>query len=159
MIQKHGMAGSSITSGERPAAPRGGSAAAVGTAPHRLEQSLKRAGAAASSGREGEPWPDLLRLISSEYPYCTLSDVNIADGNIISCRHIQRSLTFGPTEKKGGAAPVFDDYWTALKELCRKIETGSLMELRFSAGRPVSARRSEGGRRFRRLLATGNEAQ
>jgi hypothetical protein len=158
MSLTHGSAVSSNAQGDRPTTSKGDLTEVEGRTTRRPNQGLKRAGAVVSSRREGDPWPDLRRLIFSEYRYCTMYDVNIVDGNIVSCRNIQQSLTFGPAEARSDATPIFDSYWGALKELCGKIRTGCLLELRFSEGRPVSARRSEGGRRFRRFLAKENGA-
>lgn len=63
----------------------------------------------------------------------------------------------------GGApsAPAFDEYWEALRALCGRIRNGRLAELRFGRGKPVGAKTSEGGRRFKRLvreLSLGQES-
>ncbi|MBI2787290.1 MAG: hypothetical protein HYX59_01285 [Elusimicrobia bacterium] len=97
-------------------------------------------------------WSYLLALVCSEYAYCTMYGVNIVDGNIVSCENIQRSLTFGPASAGGEAAPTFDEYWDALRTLCFRVRNGRLAELRFNRGRPISAKTSEGGRRFKRLV-------
>jgi hypothetical protein len=97
-------------------------------------------------------WSYLLALVCSEYAYCTMYGVNIVDGNIVSCENIQRSLTFGPAPAGAQAAPTFDEYWDALRTLCCRVRNGRLAELRFNRGRPISAKTSEGGRRFKRLV-------
>jgi hypothetical protein len=121
-------------------------------AARQFNRGLKRAGAPVFVQKESDPWRYLMRLVAAEYPYCTMYGVNIVDGNIVSCENIQRSLQFGPEDGSGVSAPAFDEYWEALKELCYKTKAGSLVELDFRQGRPVSGRKSEGGRRFRRLL-------
>ena len=93
-----------------------------------------------------------MSLVCSEYSYCTMYGINIVDGNIVSCENIQRSLTFGPTPAGGPEAPAFDEYWDALRILCGRVRNGRLAELRFNRGRPISAKTSEGGRRFKRLV-------
>lgn len=128
-----------------------------GAATRRFNHGLKRAGTPDSLQMERDPWRQLLRLVAVEYPYCTMYGVNIVDGNIISCQNIQRSLLFGPEGEGNAPEPAFDEYWEALKELCGKVRTGTLIELHFSQSRPVSARKSEGGRRFRRLLQKTEE--
>ena len=134
--------------------PRGGAEA------KRFNHGMRRAGAPGFVRPESDQWTHLLRLVSAEYPYCTMHGVNIVDGNIVSCENVQQSLTFGPQEEgaAGPDEPEFDDHWTALKALCASIKTGRLVELRFSQGRPVSARKSEGGRRFRRLVTKADRA-
>lgn len=118
-----------------------------------------RAGSPVFVQKETDPWRHLLRLVASEYPYCTMYGVNIVDGNIVSCENIQRSLLFGPAGEKNDSEPAFDEYWQALQALCGKVKAGTLVELHFNLGRPVSARKSEGGRRFRRLLRRPVEPQ
>lgn len=100
-----------------------------------------------------DPWRELSRLVWSEYAYCTMYGVDIVDGNIISCGNIQRSLTLAPPPAGEVPEPVFDESWTALRTLCVRIRNGRLAELRFNRGRPVSAKTSEGGRRFKRSKA------
>lgn len=98
-------------------------------------------------------WSGMLRLVASEYPFCTMSGVHLAEGCIVACEGIQRSFVFsGSDASVASAEPAFDAHWKALQELCAKIGSGRLAEIRFSRGRPVSARMSEGGRRFRRLV-------
>lgn len=111
----------------------------------------KRAGSPLT-GSGNDPWRELLHLVWSEYAYCTMYGVNIVDGNIISCGNIQRSLTFAPAPADGVPEPEFDEFWAALRTLCGRIRNGRLAELRFNRGRPISAKTSEGGRRFKRLL-------
>lgn len=113
---------------------------------------LQRAGLPDATGASSDQWRYLLTLVCSEYAYCTMYGVNIVDGNIVSCANIQRSLTFGPAPADTAATPTFDEYWQALQTLCGRIRNGHLAELRFNRGKPVSARTSEGGRRFKRLL-------
>lgn len=128
-------------------------------AARQFNRGLKRAGSPVFIQKEADPWRYLLRLVSAEYPYCTMYGVHIVDGNIVSCENIQRSLLFGPAGEANVPEPVFDEYWDALKALCGQIKAGTLMELHFSVGRPVSARKSEGGRRFRRLLQKPDEGR
>jgi len=123
-----------------------------GTAASRFNRGLKRVGSPVLVEKESDPWRYLLRLVAAEYPYCTMYGVNIVGGNIVSCENIQRSLLFGPEGGRSASEPAFDEYWEALKELCGKVKAGTLIELHFNQSRPVSARKSEGGRRFRRLL-------
>lgn len=130
-----------------------------GTDARRFNRGLKRAGSPVFVQQESDPWRHLLRLVAAEYPYCTMYGVNIVDGNIVSCQNIQRSLLFGPDGGRNAPEPVFDEYWEALKELCGKVKAGTLIELHFNQSRPVSARKSEGGRRFRRLLRKAEEGQ
>lgn len=104
------------------------------------------------TGGGSDPWRELLRLVWSEYAYCTMYGVNIVDGNIISCGNIQRSLTFAPAPAGEAPEPAFDEFWIALRTLCGRIRNGRLAELRFNRGRPISAKTSEGGRRFKRLV-------
>ncbi|MBI5247536.1 MAG: hypothetical protein HY923_10170 [Elusimicrobia bacterium] len=118
-----------------------------------FNRDLQRAGLP-DAGASSDQWRYLLTLVCTEYAYCTMYGVNIVDGNIISCANIQRSLTFGPTTADAAATPAFDEYWQALQTLCGRIRNGHLAELRFNRGKPVSARTSEGGRRFKRLLRT-----
>jgi hypothetical protein len=98
-------------------------------------------------------WAGFLRLVVAEYPYCTMQGVHVVEGRVVSCEGIQRSFVFGAPED---VSPVFDmasePGWKGLKALCEKMGSGRLAEVRFNGGRPVSARTSEGGRRFRRLL-------
>lgn len=117
----------------------------------RFNQDLRRA-AGPSLRVNDDQWGYLFRLICSEYPYCTMYGVNILDGSIVSCENIQRSLTFGPGDVESAEAPRFDEFWEALRALCARTRTGRLAELRFNRGRPVSAKTSENGRRFRRLV-------
>lgn len=128
-------------------------------AARQFNRGLKRAGAPVFVQKESDPWRYLMRLVAAEYPYCTMYGVNIVDGNIVSCENIQRSLLFGPVGERNAPEPIFDEYWKALKELCGKIKAGTLVELHFNLSRPVSARKSEGGRRFRRLLQKQDEGR
>lgn len=99
-----------------------------------------------------DSWRDLSRLIWSGYSYCTMYEVGIVDGNIVSWEDIQRSFKFGLSPADGAPEPKFDEFWAALRILCARIRNGRLAELRFSRGRPVSAKTREGGRRLKRLL-------
>jgi hypothetical protein len=126
----------------------------TGAATRRFNRGLRRAGSSDYIQKERDPWLHLLHQVSTEYPFCTMYGVNIADGNIVSCQNLQQSLTFGPKDADC-AKPSFDEHWQTLKSLCGKIKTGSLLELSFYQGRPVAARKSEGGRRFRRLIQKG----
>ncbi len=99
-------------------------------------------------------WAGILMLVASEYPYCTMHGVHVVEGGIVACEGIQRSFVFGPAEAATAeAGPSFDAHWQALRSLCARIGSGRLAEVRFSRGRPVIARVTEGGRRFRRLVA------
>lgn len=133
--------------------PAGGSGEANGRpAAGQFNRDLRRGGLPDALGTSSDQWRYLLMLICSEYAYCTMYGVNIVDGNIISCANIQRSLTFGPVTADRASEPAFDEYWQALQALSSRIRNGRLAELRFNRGKPVSARTSEGGRRFRRLV-------
>ncbi|MEW5883728.1 MAG: hypothetical protein AB1725_05845 [Armatimonadota bacterium] len=116
-----------------------------------FNEGLLRAGAERASS-DGGQWRHLLSLVCAEYAYCTMYGVNIVDGNIVSCANIQRSLTFGPAKDVVPAPPAFDEYWQALRDLCARVRNGRLAELRFSRARPIAAKTSEGGRRFKRLV-------
>lgn len=76
--------------------------------------------------------------------------VNIADGVIVSCDNIQRSLTFGDPAAMPAEAgeEMFDARWQALEALCRRIGSGRLLEVKFSDSRPMGAKTAERGRRF-----------
>lgn len=103
-------------------------------------------------GRESL-WTEMVRLVAAEYPYCTMHGVHVADGVIVACEGVQRSFAFGGDEAVEAAVhPAFDAHWKALEALCANMGSGRLVELRFSRGRPVSARTSESGRRFRRIV-------
>lgn len=107
------------------------------------------AGIAAGDDR----WSGVLRLIASEYPYCTMSGVHVVEGCIVACEGIQSSFVFGGADAAASPAePAFDAHWKSLRALCAKLGSGRLAEIRFSRGRPVSARMNAGGRRFRRLV-------
>lgn len=123
-----------------------------GSEANQFNQVLQRAGAPHVTGVGSGQWGYLLSLVCSEYAYCTMYGVNIVDGNIVSSENIQRSLTFGPTPAGTPATPEFDEYWEALRILCGRVRNGRLAELRFNRGRPISAKTSEGGRRFKRLV-------
>lgn len=97
-------------------------------------------------------WAAMLKLMAAEYPYCTMQGVHIEGGVIVACEGIQQSFVFGAVDLPP-AEPSFDGHWRALRDLCVKLGSGRLAEIRFSRGRPVSARMNEGGRRFRRLVA------
>jgi hypothetical protein len=103
----------------------------------------------ASQSREWR-WSEMARLVTAEYPYCTMQGVRVADGMIVACEGLQRSFSFKPVEAVEVVEPGLDAHWKALDALCVRMGSGRLAELRFSGGRPVSARTSEGGRRFRR---------
>ena len=107
------------------------------------------AGIAAGDDR----WPGMLKLIASEYPYCTMNGVHVVEGCIVACEGIQKSFVFSGSDAAAiSSEPEFDGHWKALQALCAKLGSGRLAEIRFSRGRPVSARMNEGGRRFRRLV-------
>jgi len=154
MSQSHDAAGFQTTLEGRSGGDSAGALArgAGDSAARQFNRGLKGAGSPVFVQKETDPWRHLLRLVASEYPYCTMYGVNIVDGNIVSCENIQRSLLFGPAGERSVSEPAFDEYWEALKELCGKVKAGTLVELNFHQNRPVSARKSEGGRRFRRLL-------
>ena len=97
-------------------------------------------------------WSAMLKLMAAEYPYCTMQGVHVEDGVIVACEGIQQSFVFGTADAPPEPA-TFDGHWRALRDLCAKIGYGRLAEIRFSRGRPVSARMNEGGRRYRRLTA------
>ena len=107
--------------------------------------------AAASLSAGGDRWSAMLKLMAAEYPYCTMQGVHVENGLIVACEGIQHSFVFGAADAPP-AEPSFDGHWRALRDLCAKIGYGRLAEIRFSRGRPVSARMNEGGRRFRRLV-------
>ena len=96
-------------------------------------------------------WKALLKLVHRDFPYCTMYGVRVGDGCIVSCRDIQTSLVFGPAKDMGAEEPPFDEHWQAFMTFCVKLDWGELKELSFHAGRPVNARRAEGGRRFSRF--------
>lgn len=101
-------------------------------------------------------WAGFLELVAAEYPFCTMYGVHIVEGCVVSCEGTQRSFVFGAADEAIPAAAASSDaHWKALKALCVKMGSGRLAELRFSGGRPVSARTSESGRRFKRLLDRG----
>lgn len=105
----------------------------------------------AAAGREGR-WSGLARLMAVEYPHCTMHGVHVVDGVIVACEGIQRSFSFAaPRGEDAPAESAFDANWRALESLCAKLGSGRLAELKFVRGRPVSARTSEGGRRFKRV--------
>lgn len=122
-----------------------------------FNQVLNRAGTPRLANANSDQWRYLFTLIWSEYAYCTMYGVNVVDGNIVSCDNIQRSLTFGSSATGRAEVPDFDEFWEALQTLCSGIRTGRLAELRFNRGKPVSAKTSEGGRRFRRLVRKADE--
>ncbi len=98
-------------------------------------------------------WPGMLKLIASEYPYCTMNGVHVVEGCIVACEGIQKSFVFSGSDATATSSePEFDGHWKALQALCIKLGSGRLAEIRFSRGRPVSARMNESGRRFRRLI-------
>jgi len=102
-------------------------------------------------------WSAMLRLIASEYPFCTMNGVHVVDGCIVACEGVQRSFVFGGSDAAAAPQePSFDAHWLALRALCAKIGSGRLAEIRFSCGRPIGARMSEGGRRFRRIVVPQN---
>ena len=39
-----------------------------------------------------EGWLALMDLVRKEFPYCTMYDVHVSEGAIVSCENIQRSL-------------------------------------------------------------------
>lgn len=107
--------------------------------------------AAAGLAAAGDRWSVMLKVMALEYPYCTMQGVHIEDGAIVACEGIQQSFVFGAVDAPP-EEPSFDGHWQALRALCAKLGSGRLAEIRFSRGRPVSARMNEGGRRFRRLV-------
>lgn len=104
------------------------------------------------SGSGDVQWRQLMTLVWSEYAYCTMYGIDVVDGNIVGCSEIRRNLVFGPAAADAAEPPTFDEYWQALRTMCGRIHNGRLAELRFNRGRPVAARTSEGGRRFKRLV-------
>lgn len=113
---------------------------------------------AAIQARENDSWASLRKLIAVEYSYCTMHGVHVVNGCIVACEGIQRSFTFSAAgaltaslEDAGG------DHWQALESLCAKLGSGRLDEVRFSQGKPASARTKEGGRRFKHLLSKAAE--
>lgn len=114
---------------------------------------LPNGGAPAVPVPNDSRWAGLLKLVASEYPYCTMFGVHVVDGCVVSCEGVQRSFLFDAGDAAAQAVePAFDAHWKALEALCVKLGSGRLAELRFSRGRPMNARTSEGGRRFKRLL-------
>lgn len=107
--------------------------------------------AAAGLAPGEDRWTAMLKLMAAEYPYCTMQGVHVEDGMIVACEGIQQSFVFGAADAPP-EEPSFDGHWRALRDLCAKIGSGRLAEIRFCRGRPVSARMNEGGRRFRRLV-------
>jgi len=78
-------------------------------------------------------WSGMLRLIASEYPFCTMNGVHIVDGCVVACEGIQRSFVFGGSDAAAAPQePSFDAHWLALRALCAKIGSGRLAEIRFS---------------------------
>ena len=104
-----------------------------------------------------ESWLALMDLVRKEYPYCTMYDVHVSGGAIVSCEDIQRSLVFGE-DKAAPAADLdlFDRRWQALEAFCARMGSGRLVELKFIDAKPMAARTREGRRRFRRF--PGGEA-
>ena len=99
-----------------------------------------------------EGWLALMDLVRKEYPYCTMYDVHICEGTIVSCENIQRSLVFGEDEAAPAAAPeLFDRKWQALEAFCARMGTGRLVEIKFKDAKPMTARTAEGRRRFKRF--------
>lgn len=147
-----GMSRPAITGDSSPSERVGRAQARPASAAGQFNQGLRRAGTPSASVSGGDQWRYLLTLICSEYAYCTMHGVDIVDGNIVRCANIQRSLTFGPSPADAPSEPAFDEYWQALQALCGRIRNGHLTELRFSRGRPVGAKTSEGARRFKRLV-------
>ena len=97
-----------------------------------------------------ERWLVLMKLVSGEFPHCIMYGVRIADGVIVSCRGMQRSLSFGlASVVKDGVGPVFDSHWQELEAFCKRMGAGELAELRFRDGRPVCGKTTPQGRRFR----------
>ena len=101
-----------------------------------------------------EHWLGLMRLVHREYRYSTMYGVHIAGGVIVSCDNIQRSLVFGDASAMSAEAgdELFDAKWQALEALCGRIGSGQLLEVKFSESRPITARTSERGRRFKRVF-------
>lgn len=100
-----------------------------------------------------ENWLAFMSQVRKDYPYCTMFGVHVAAGVITSCENIQRSLLFGGPDNALGKAghELFDTNWEALEALCSRAWTGRLAEVKFTDGRPTSARTAEGGRRFKSL--------
>jgi hypothetical protein len=100
-----------------------------------------------------EHWAKILKIVSDKYPYCTMHGVHVEEGCIVAYEGVQISFVFGEGVAAAAIEPAFDGNWQALKSLCAKIGFGRLAEIRFSRGRPVGAKMTEGGRRLRRLAA------
>ena len=58
------------------------------------------AGIAAGDDR----WSGVLRLIASEYPYCTMSGVHVVEGCIVACEGIQSSFVFSGADAEASPA-------------------------------------------------------
>ena len=85
------------------------------------------AGIAAGDDR----WSGVLKLIASEYPYCTMSGVHVVEGCIVACEGIQSSFVFGGADAVAlPAEPAFDAHWKSLRVLCAKLGSGRLAEIR-----------------------------
>ncbi len=95
-------------------------------------------------------WAMTLKLVADEYPYCTMHGVHIEEGCIVAYEGVQVSFAFGESAQ-AAIEPRFDAHWQALKALCARLKFGRLAEIRFSQGRPVSAKMLAGGRRLRKL--------
>lgn len=92
-----------------------------------------------------------MELVRKDYPYCTMYDVHVSGGAIVSCEDIQRSLVFGEDNAAPAAPELFDRRWQALEALCARMGSGRLLELKFHDAKPTAARTREGGRRFKRF--------
>ena len=95
----------------------------------------------------------LMKLVREEFPHSIMYGVNISGGIITSCENMQQSLLFGPSPSmRDGVEPAFDANWQALEALCQRMGTGQLAELQFTDGRPIRAKTTPRGRRFRYFI-------
>ena len=100
-----------------------------------------------------ERWMTLMKLVREGFPHCIMYGVHIADGVIISCETMQRSLLFGPSPAtRDGVEPTFDANWQELEALCKRLGTGQLAEVQFTDGQPIRAKTTPRGRRFRYFI-------
>ena len=94
-----------------------------------------------------------MKLVREKFPHSIMYGVNISDGIITSCEKMQQNLLFGPSPAmKDGVKPAFDSNWQALEAVCRDIGTGQLAEVQFTDGRPIRAKTTPRGRRFRYFI-------
>jgi hypothetical protein len=97
-----------------------------------------------------ERWMILMKYIREQCPHGIMYGVNVADGIIVSCENMQQCLSFEACPApKDNAQPEFDAHWQALEGVCRRMGNGQLAELQFIDGRPVRAKTTPRGRRFR----------